>query len=227
MTPTTAPSSAPIPAPGDGLTAEVLRRGIQRGKDLYVRHEVNDNPGLPGEMLCSRTIATLFGELRECGWTRSVTSGVAVLEHKAHRELLVVLMGDQRTGTSEQPKTANGRGPVTKDRIRRNLERLGKAEPDGGLFPPMSGPDLGATRCRVVLLTVDEDDGEIRGEVSTPIAMSGKKKTGGRIYEWAERSLFTSVELVDPHDLTYIEEQEEADSAEDERHVPHVRRKAR
>lgn len=166
-----------------GLTADILRESLEEGWRVAADCTRHDPPSLPGIIVWGKTIRHLRDRLVPAGWRSNNTMNYATVISPDGKTALGVAAGDERTGRKGLPPcTRSPKGPATRRALDRNQLTLSDF---ADYFPKPTRRLVTGLQRRTWLLLhyVDEDEGEIRLELSLPSEMDDH----GRIVAWRER----------------------------------------
>jgi hypothetical protein len=166
-----------------GLTADILRDSLEEGWRVAADCTKHDPPNLPGIIVWGKTIRHLRDRLVPAGWRSNNTMNYATVISPDRKTALGVAAGDECTGRDGlTPCTRSPKGPATRRALDRNQLTFSDFADH---FPkPARRLVTGLQRQTWLLLHyVDEDEGEIRLELSLPSEMDDQ----GRIVAWRER----------------------------------------
>lgn len=146
--------------------------------------------GTRGTRFWHEAIALLRDKLLQRGWSPENINNqprVTKLTTGGRKLSITFANGDNNTGTLTQPKTGNRKGKTTRAAISNNSSQM-SLDLVGG---KSHNPDLDSyDGVWFVLAFLDEDEGEIRLEISKPVDMYMNKPT-----KWAKRIIIPSVPL--------------------------------
>lgn len=172
-----------------GLTMDILRESLEEGWRVAADCTKHDPPNLPGIIVWGKTIRHLRDRLVPEGWRSSNTMNYATVISPDRITALGVAAGDECTGRLEMtPSTRSPKGPAT----RRALDGNQLTFSDYADHFPRPSRRLvkGVHRQTWLLLHyVDEEEGEVRLELSLPAEMDDQ----GRIVEWRERIILEPI----------------------------------
>lgn len=146
--------------------------------------------GTRGTRFWQDAINLLRDKLLQRGWMpEDVTNQprVTKLTTEGQKISITFANGDSNTGTLTQPKTGNTKGKTTRSAIKNNSSQMSLSLVGG----QSHNPDLESYKgLWFVLAFLDEDENEIRLEISKPIEMYMNKPT-----KWAKRIILPPVPL--------------------------------
>lgn len=166
-----------------GLTPDILRESLEEGWRVAADCTKHDPPNLPGIIVWGKTIRHLRDRLVPAGWRSNNTMNYATVVSPDKSTAIGVAAGDECTGRTDlAPCTRSAKGPATRRALDGN--QLTFADVAEHFPRPTRRLVLGVRRQTWLLLHfVDEEQGEIRLELSLPSEMDDQ----GRIVEWRER----------------------------------------
>lgn len=166
-----------------GLTADILRDSLEEGWRVAADCTKHDPPNLPGIIVWGKTIRHLRDRLVPAGWRSNNTMNYATVISPDKMTALGVAAGDECTGRDGlTPCTRSAKGPATRRAL--DVNQLTFSDYAHHFPRPSRRLVTGLQRRTWLLLHyVDEDEGEIRLELSLPSEMDDQ----GRIVAWRER----------------------------------------
>ena len=180
-----------------GLNHEALAIVVRRGWHAFASCTKNDPPLYPGFAAWATTVRALREYLLPQGWDRLDDNNYPLTVNPSGSMAIVVATGDDATGRLDQsPTTKSSKGPSTVEAVATNQHQLELP------FPPVivaSAEGLVEERRVTWMLLVHRGFGEVRAELSLPIAMGDD----GRPRGWRERIILGAIPL-DPEILDIV-----------------------
>jgi hypothetical protein len=172
-----------------GLNQEILCEAVQRGQAARASCTPNHPAPYFGIAAWAETVAALRELLRPLGWERVDSGNLPLTVDAAGRVSLVVSTGDENTGNLRaNPCTRSSKGPRTQNAVTVNALQM-------TLFDLRLRPeDLDESNGKMTFLLLFHRlpvEGEIRCELSRPIAMNDE----GQVSGWAERIILPTLPM--------------------------------
>lgn len=172
-----------------GLHEAALREAVYQGHLQRTRITLNHPSIYHGLNMWGEVVAALRDQLRPDGWTRQEFGSFALTVHEEFKLAIIVASGDEGTGNpSAHPfnRSRKGRNTVEAIEANRQLELFES-------LPPEVQQEEEGKQTWVLMHHTDTGRGEIRLEMSRPSSM-GKD---GKITEWAERIILSTIPFED------------------------------
>ena len=172
-----------------GVNEVVVREAVYQGHLQRTRLTLNHPIIYHGLNMWGEIVAALRDQLRPLGWNRQEIGSFALTVHEDRKLAITVASGDEGTGNpSAHPCNRSKKGRNTVDAIEANrqlelFERL----------PPEDHVDGDDKQTWVLMHHTDTTRGEIRLELSRPSEIGND----GKISEWAERIILSSIPFDD------------------------------
>lgn len=166
-----------------------LREAVYQGHLQRTRLTLNHPTIYHGLNMWGEIVAALREQLRPLGWTRQEVGSYALTVHEERGLAITVASGDEATGNpSAHPcnRSKKGRNTVEAIEANRQLELFEK-------LPPEIQDEADGKQTWVLMHHTDTVRGEIRLELSRPSSI-GKD---GKISEWSERIILSSIPFDD------------------------------
>lgn len=166
-----------------------LREAVYQGHLQRTRLTLNHPTIYHGLNMWGEIVAALREQLRPLGWTRQEVGSYALTAHEERGLAITVASGDEATGNpSAHPcnRSKKGRNTVEAIEANRQLELFEK-------LPPEIQDEADGKQTWVLMHHTDTVRGEIRLELSRPSSI-GKD---GKISEWSERIILSSIPFDD------------------------------
>lgn len=165
-----------------------LREAVYQGHLQRTRLTLNHPTIYHGLNMWGEIVAALREQLRPLNWTRQEVGSYALTAHEELGLAITVASGDEATGNpSAHPcnRSKKGRNTVEAVEVNRQLELFEKL--------PETQEDADGKQTWVLMHHTDTVRGEIRLELSRPSSI-GKD---GKISEWSERIILSSIPFDD------------------------------
>ncbi len=183
-----------------GLTVATLRGALEKALASAALCSVDHPPNFAGLTLWAEAIRWLRDSLRDTGWRRDNSRGLATVVRGDNGLAITVVRGNELTGNPDpksQPTTQYKRGPATIDRIQENgilpFDHLPAdyfAQREGEIAAPPTW-----------LLMHHKRGDELLCEMSFPTRVN----QSGFVEAWGERIVLTSIPL-DPERMRILDE---------------------
>lgn len=175
-----------------GLKEAYFSEAAATGHDMRTRCLPVHPTSYGGQIMWAETLGALRTRCMDLNddWEIGRTRGYETVFNGRRRLAVAVVGGNPNTGVQafEAPMTARPRGPVTKIRVERNMR--------GQLEFQLEGIPESATvsddNCATWFFLMNARNDKLYSELSLPIVMGERQ----RISRWAERILFTPLDLV-------------------------------
>jgi hypothetical protein len=184
---------------GDAVAPRLAQLGLQEryfSEAATIGHEKRSRclPVHPasfgGQTMWAETLAALRTQCLDlnANWEIDRTRGYETVFNGRRRLSVAVVGGNHNTGEHafDPPKTARPRGPITTNRVLQNHQLVFQLD---GISDPTTAED---NSCVTWFFLMNARNDKLYSELSFPIVMGNRQ----RISQWAERILFTPLNLV-------------------------------
>src|SRR6202161_4155574 len=186
---------------GIGLAWETLLASVRAGHEEASRCTKNDVVLREGFLRWATPLRHLGDEYVPQGWTRERPGGFELLVNPTRSLAITVAPGNTNTGTETMPSTRIERGPLTGQAVARNRDQLRFGAEISPHFENEAIPDMAIW---LLLHYVDEDQEEIRVELSFPVEFTKTARTErGFVTRFEPRLVLAPIPLsqhIDIHD---------------------------
>lgn len=201
-----------------GLTIQILADAVLAGYYAAAATTLHHPKNHAGFVSWSEPVKMLRDLLIALGWVAEDIDGQPLVRNARNTVAITVSGGDHSTGLKEhQPKTRSPKGPVTLHAVETNSYWL---------FPDMEKADrlriqrINQRQMFMLLIYMDDELGEIRSELSLPVATDGTNHICG----WSERIILPAIPYGDePMTISHQSPNEDDLSGSD---AVQIRRKA-
>ncbi len=187
---------------GMGMAVQVLRDAVREGVAPVIGCTGHDPAQLPGILGWGKITRALRDRMVPSGWKARGVRGQALTTSADGSVSVVVAAGDENTGRlGDSPTTRSAKGPATKDAVAWNQRSFAEISADFA----KAAPDRSTARTWALLYFIDEEEDEVRVELSLPTHI----RENGFVAEWHERIILPAVELSTPPSAPHDELEDE------------------
>lgn len=175
-----------------GLVVPVVQEAVEEGVAPVIACTGHDPVQLAGILGWGKITRAFRDRMVPTGWKARAVRGQAITTSPDGTVSVIVAAGDENTGRDggPQPTTRSAKGPATKDAVAWNQHSFAEISAE---FAKVA-PDRAMARTWVLLYFIDEDEDEVRVEISLPTHIHDN----GFVSEWHERIIVPAVELGSP-----------------------------
>ena len=164
------------------LTPETLRGALEAGHAAAAACTPNHPPNFGGIAMWAETVRSLREQLAAEGWYRDDADNFSTVVRKDGALGIAVASGNADTGkVNGHPATRHSKGPITHQVVERNAFLPFKDMPK----------ELTAPAPKIWVLLHNRTDGELRSELSFPVAVD----ESGYVTAWGTRLVLTPLDL--------------------------------